>query len=185
MIRPVPPEAIARAIQGDRQAFRVIVENHQSFAYAVAYRMVGNRAEAEDIAQEAFIRLWKNISKYRTDVKLSTWLYKIVTNLCLDFLKSPHNRQREHHHGLEHAGDVQTITTPDSILAGKELRLEIEKATETLPPLQKAVFVLRDLESLSVAETCEILSLTADKVKSNLFHARKNIAERLFAYKKK
>lgn len=180
MIRPIPPEAIAHAIQGDRQAFRVIVENHQSFVYAVAYRMVGNRAEAEDITQEAFIRLWKNISKYRTDVKLSTWLYKIVTNLCLDYLKSPRNRQRRHHDKLEHAASVQSSVTPETILAGKEVMLAIEKATEALPPMQKAVFVLRDLESLSVAETCAILSLTPDKVKTNLFHARKRISERLY-----
>jgi RNA polymerase sigma-70 factor (ECF subfamily) len=179
MIKPVPPETVTRAVHGDRHAFRKIVETHQSFAYTVAYRMVGNKMEAEDITQEAFVRLWKNMSKYRRDIKLSTWLYKIVTNVCLDFLKSSRYRQNRLHNDLDTADSVRSSLTPDDVLHDKELREQIEKATKELSPMQKAVFVLRDLEALSVEETCEVLAISPENVKSNLFHARKNISERL------
>ena len=181
MIKPIPLETLTRAIRGDRRAFQEIVEHHQSFAYSVAYRLVGNSADAEDITQEAFIRLWRNMSKYRADIKLSTWLYKIVTNLCLDFLKSPRTRRRKLNHDLDDANHVDSGLSPDVILHGNELRTQIEKATAELSPMQKAVFVLRDLEALTVEETCDVLSINADHVKSNLFHARKKISQKLSA----
>jgi RNA polymerase sigma-70 factor, ECF subfamily len=179
MAKPISHETITRAIQGDRHAFRQIVESHQSFAYAVAYRMVNNRTEAEDITQEAFVRLWKNIKNYKREIKLSTWLYKIVTNLCLDYLKSPRFRQNRLHDDLEHADHVHSPLMPDAILHARELRDEIELATKDLAPLQKAVFVLRELEALTVEETCTVLSMSPDNVKSNLFHARRKISETL------
>ena len=181
MIKPIPLETLTRAIRGDRRAFQEVVEHHQSFAYSVAYRLVGNKADAEDITQEAFIRLWRNMSKYRADVKLSTWLYKIVTNLCLDLLKSPRTRRRKLNHDLDDANHVDSGLSPDVILHGNELRTQIEKATAELSPMQKAVFVLRDLEALTVEETCDVLSISADHVKSNLFHARKKISQKLSA----
>ena len=72
----------------DPKAFQKIVETHLDFAYAVAFRMTGIREEAEDIVQEAFIRLWKNMHKYRPEIKIGTWLYTIITRLCLDYFKS-------------------------------------------------------------------------------------------------
>lgn len=179
MMKPISLETLSRAIRGDRRAFREVVECHQSFAYAVAYRMVGNRADAEDITQEAFIRLWKNMSKYRPEIKLSTWLYKIVTNLSLDFLKSPRARGRKLNGNLDDANHIDTGLAPDVILQGKELHAQIEKAMEGLSPMQKAVFVLRDVEALTVEETCEVLSVSADHVKSNLFHARKKVSQKI------
>ena len=84
----VAPALIEKAQGGDQYAFRKIVEAHQGFAYAVAFKFVASRVEAEDITQEAFIKLWKNIAKYRPEIKLTTWLYKIIMNLSLDLLKS-------------------------------------------------------------------------------------------------
>ncbi|RAW00832.1 RNA polymerase sigma factor [Pseudochryseolinea flava] len=179
MIKPIPTEILKRAIEGDRRAFQKIVEGHLSFAYAVAYRMLGNRADAEDITQDAFFRLWKNIPKYKVEIKLSTWLYKIVTNLCLDFLKSTRYRERKFMHDVEAANSVQSSLTPEDIMNGEELQNQLLQASEVLSPLQKAVFILRDLEALTVEETCEILSIDADGVKSNLFHARKKISATL------
>jgi RNA polymerase sigma-70 factor, ECF subfamily len=179
MTKPIPPETITRAMQGDWHAFRQIVETHQSFAYAVAFRLVGNKMEAEDITQEAFIRLWKNIPNYKREIKLSTWLYKIIMNLCLDYLRSPRNRQTRLHDDLDRANAMCSTLSPEDALHDRELHLQIEKATETLSPIQKAIFVLRDLEALSVEETCLVLSTTPKNVKSNLFHARKKIFEKL------
>jgi RNA polymerase sigma-70 factor, ECF subfamily len=179
MSKPIPPHILSLAIQGNRQAFRQIVEAHQSFAYAVAFRIIGDKTEAQDITQEAFVRLWKHIATYKQEIKLSTWLYKIVTNLCLDFLKSARYQQYRLHDDLNHAGDFHSVVTPENVLHEKELRDEIERATNTLSPIQKAVFVLRDLEALAVDEVCEVLSMSPDNVKSNLYHARKKISETL------
>jgi RNA polymerase sigma-70 factor, ECF subfamily len=86
-------EIVEDARRGNAFAFRHLVEKHQAFVYRLAYRFVGTVGDAEDITQESFIRLWKNLNRYRADVKLTTWLYKIVTNLCMDYLKSSHNRR--------------------------------------------------------------------------------------------
>src|SRR6478609_472272 len=94
MPAPIAPDLIEKIKGGDHYAFQSVVETHQAFAYAVAFRFVGNHDEAEDITQEAFIKLWKNIGKYRPGIKLSTWLYKIVMNGCLDFLKSAKRKQQ-------------------------------------------------------------------------------------------
>lgn len=181
MTKSISPEILTRAIQGDGDAFRHVVEAHQGFAFAVAFRMVGSQADAEDITQESFIRLWKNLHTYKPNIKLSTWLYTIVTNLCLDFLKSARHRNHSIQRDLQHAKDVASFHQPDYDFHTKELRIEIERATEDLSPTQKAVFVLRDLQELSVDEVSDIMSLSPENIKSNLYHARKRIALKLNA----
>ena len=84
------PEIIRKAASGNRTAFRQLAERHQRFVYAVAVRVLNNQQDAEDATQETFIRLWKNLKHYKAEIKLTTWLYRIVTNICLDVLKSAH-----------------------------------------------------------------------------------------------
>src|SRR6478735_4013508 len=84
---------IESAQAGDMLAFRKLVEMHQRFAYSVAFRFTNNGPEAEDITQEVFIKLWRNIAKYKPGIKLTTWLYQIITNQCLDYLKSAGRRK--------------------------------------------------------------------------------------------
>jgi RNA polymerase sigma-70 factor, ECF subfamily len=172
---PAETEIISKAMNGDRQAFRWIVEHHQRFVYAVGYKILGNRVEAEDIAQETFVRLWKNLSKYRSDVKLTTWLYKIATNLCLDHLRSS-----------RHKILLRTVA-PDEAVTSQESSDQQVMATEfseavrifaaSLQPRQRAVFVLREVEGLSVKEVSDILSMSSDLIKSNLYHARMQITK--------
>lgn len=172
-------ELVEKAVAGDTQAFRVLVEKHQSFVYTLAYRIVHSAADAEDITQEAFIRLWKNLNKYRPEIKLTTWLYKIVTNQCLDFLKSGYKKRARRMDKLEHHTAAAGDGAADQSLLDEELRLAVEKMTSDLTPKQKAVFVLRDIEDLTTEEICEALSMSAGTVKSNLYYARKKIGEML------
>jgi RNA polymerase sigma-70 factor, ECF subfamily len=173
---------IQKAIEGDTFAFRQIVEQHQGFAYAVSYRMVSNEEDAEDIVQEAFIRLWNNLHKYKPEMKLSTWLYKIITNLCLDHLKSARVKQKKNHVAMSTELNMNSISGADDMVNANELHTVIQEAASSLTPAQKAVFVLRDLEQLTVEEVGEILSMSAGNIKSNLYYARQHVADVLKKY---
>ncbi|MEX2231619.1 MAG: RNA polymerase sigma factor [Cyclobacteriaceae bacterium] len=175
-------EIVEKALGGDMRAFRLLVERHQSLVYKLAYRFVGARGDAEDITQETFIRLWKNLNRYRPEIKLTTWLYKIVANLCLDFLKSKYNRQTKRSVELDDHRGMSSEWSADQSLLDKELRSAVEKLTRDFSPKQKAVFVLRDLEDLTMQEIAEILSMSAGKVKSNLYYARKKMGELIALY---
>lgn len=182
MPEPINPEIIQQAVRGSQQAFRVIVEANQGFVYAVAFRFVNDSQEAEDITQEVFVRLWKNLHTYKQEVKLTTWLYKIVTNRCLDLLKSRHGRQRKNQVDVDNTHFVQDRSTPEKEFQQQELSKIIHAAADELTTKQKAVFILRDLEGLSQEEVSEALSMSTGNVKSNLFYARKKMAEKLKAY---
>jgi RNA polymerase sigma-70 factor (ECF subfamily) len=178
----ISPEVIHEAMAGSTAAFRRLVEYYQGFAYSVAFRFVRDEEEAEDIVQEAFVRLWKNLSAYRAEIKLTTWLYRIVTNLCLDFLKSKRGQERRSRDDITKGYHAADRGTPEKEYERGELMRIVLDATEALTPKQKAVFILRDLEGLSVEEVTEILSMSAGNVKSNLFYARKSMGEKLKAY---
>lgn len=182
MPEPITPELIQQAVRGSQPAFRAIVEIHQGFVYAVAFRFVNDQHDAEDITQEVFVRLWKNLHTYKQEVKLTTWLYKIITNRCLDFLKSRHGRQRKNKVDIEGWHDLAYHSTPEKDFQQQELSNLIHQAAEELTPKQKAVFILRDLEGLSSEEVSEALSMSAGNVKSNLFHARQKMTEKLKIY---
>ena len=175
-------QLVKRALAGDTLAFRDLVERHQGFAYRLAYRFVGTVSDAEDITQEAFIRLWKSLHRYRAEIKLTTWLYKIVTNLCLDFLKSRHNRTTRRIIDLTAYKGWSAASAADQSMLNEELRMAVEKLTAVLSPKQKAVFVLRDLEEVGMEEIAKILSMAPGQVKSNLYYARRKVSEMITAY---
>lgn len=179
MPEPITSELIQQAVRGSQSAFRAIVEANQGFVYAVAFRFVNDSQEAEDITQEVFVRLWKNLKSYRHEVKLTTWMYKIVTNRCLDFLKSRHARERKNKVDIEKSYFVSDHSTPEKEFQRQELSGIIHAAADELTPKQKAVFILRDLEGLTSDEVSEALSMSAGNVKSNLFYARQKMAEKL------
>ena len=175
----VSPDLIEQAKGGDHHAFRKIVEAHQGFAYAVAYRFVGNRNEAEDITQEAFIKLWKNIGKYRPEIKLTTWLYKIIMNLCLDFLKSA---QRKHQLRTEDVKSNHLIidrSSQEQKQDDVEMLGVIVELAKQLTPKQQSVFILCDLEGLESVEVSEVTGMDQGQIKSNLYYARIKIREGL------
>lgn len=166
---------IARAQAGDRQAFRSVVEHYQRFLYAVAYRYLGRADEAEDAVQETFVKLWKHFSRYRPEVPLSTWLYRILVNHCLDVGKSTAGRAQRNRQELSAALQIAAVDAME--WEHRETMDLIMEAASHLPDKQKWVFVLRDLQGLEVSEVCAILDCAEDQVKSNLYHARKKISK--------
>ena len=178
------PEAIERAKAGDQQAFRFLVESFQGFVYSIAFRFTSDEAEAEDLTQEAFIRLWKNLDRYNPEYKLRTWLGKIITNLSLDFLKSSRKKSERERISMDEHLPVADHKHHENELNARELQGILRKLADQLNPKQKAAFVLRDLEMMDVSEVCELLGETAANLKSNLYYARKNIRENLLLYYK-
>lgn len=168
-------ETINRALAGDQQAFRILVETYQGFVYSVAYRMVRHPAEAEDLTQEAFVRMWKNLHRYDPTYSLKAWLGKMVINLTLDLLKSSNRKRTMKQSELAAFENTSNHQTPEHELQASELNDIILATSAQLPPSQQAVFVLRDLEQLDVAEVCESLNMQASQVKSNLYYARLHI----------
>ncbi len=167
-------QLVKEAINGDVQAFRYLVERTQDMVYKVAFRFMRNQHDAEDATQEVYIRLWKNLRGFNHQSKLTTWLYRITANYCLDRLKSAQRKTQSS--GL-------TIDLADrNSLPGEEMEHRerwdlLHEAASRLTPKQQAAFLLRDMEGLSVEETCKILDLSDGQLKSNLYHARKNMQQ--------
>ncbi len=176
----VQPELLERCLEGDKQAFRQLVASCQQYAFALAFRIVWDEDEARDIVQEAFIRVWKNLPSYDPAVRFTTWLYRIVVNLSYDAARKWSRRQGRSL-PLE-AADMQGadgMPGEETTLINRDLAAKIRAFSEDLPPVQRMVFVLRDLQDLSISETAETLSMSPAAVKTNLCYARRSIRKRM------
>ena len=174
-------ELIERSRKNDTRAFRQLVEAHQGMIYSVAFRMLCDENEAKDVVQDTFIKLWMNLSQFNADKKLSTWLYSIATNLCLDQLKSS-RRKHSLNIPVDELLDYCNGNDFEEDFLGKETARVILTLTNELTPKQKLVFTLRYLEEMEVTEIVEITGLSAGKIKSNLYLARQTIVKKLENY---
>ena len=180
------PEAdiIDQCKNRDEKSFRILVERFQSYAFNLAFRLVLNEDDAKDVVQESFIRIWKHIHHYDQKVSFTTWLYKIVVNLCYDSLKS----SRRRNHMKISLADNQALSITNDQVSGnagnKDLIRKIRQLSKNLTIKQRMVFVLRDLLELPVKEVSRILGLTEGAVKTNLYLARMNIREKILVSEK-
>lgn len=182
MLKPVPEEVLIQSVKGDQRAFQKLVETYQDQAYALAMRFLRDANEAQDVVQESFIRVWKHLRSFDTERNFGAWLYKIVTNCCLDRLKALHRwrrifrffeRDEYHSEQLLNPGD------PEKEIHNRDLVHMIQELVPTLPRKQSTVFTLRDLQNLSVDEVAEVTGLSPGSVKSNLYYARRTIRQKL------
>ncbi len=177
----IAQELIVRCVEGDGSAFEELVLQHQSYAFALAFRLLCDEDDANDIVQEAFIRVWKHIDHFDTGKKFTTWLYSIVTHLALDRLRALKRRQRVI---VPQVNDVRVEDISDGkdtfqVQSNQELASMVRDLTEELPVKQRIVFTLRDLQDLPVEEVAEIAHMSIGSVKTNLHYARRKIRERL------
>jgi RNA polymerase sigma-70 factor, ECF subfamily len=173
---------INQSAKGDTIAFRRLVEASQNFALSIAFKFLNNINDAEDIVQEAFIKVWKNIHRYDYDFRFKTWLGKIVTNLCLDVLKSSYIKKQ-----INTVDFASIPITSDANESGnqfefQELKEIIHRLAASLTEKQRAVFILRDLQQLEPDEVCSMLSISPGNLKSNLYYARVKIKNQLEQY---
>ncbi|MBI3123885.1 MAG: RNA polymerase sigma factor [Ignavibacteriales bacterium] len=172
---------IKNAVEGDLSAFEAILKNHQYYAYTVAFRVLTNDDDAKDVVQESFVRIWKHLGSYNKKVKFTTWMYKIVINLCYDKLRA-RKMENERRETIDD-GFVSGLDNPEKQLTNKEQAEIIKHVSNGLPEKQRMVFVLRDLEELTTDEVSQIMDISAESVKTNLSFARKTIRTKLIKWR--
>jgi RNA polymerase sigma-70 factor, ECF subfamily len=165
--------------KGDKQAFKALMLNYSDYVFALAFRILSNDEDARDIVQETFIRVWKNLDRYNAEVKITTWIYKITTNLCLDKLKSHKRKPLNFDHEIEKTAYLLCSENLNDHLDNKQIAELINQMTENLTPKQKIVFVLKDIEGLESEEVEKITGMDNGQIKSNLYYARQQIKNRL------
>jgi RNA polymerase sigma-70 factor (ECF subfamily) len=165
---PTDHDLMARAAKGDERAFRTLAERHAGSALRLARRILGNEAAAEDIVQDAFLRVWVNAPRWRPDAAFRTWLYRIVVNLCLNA------KRRVRDLPLDAAGQVaDPASGADEQLRLRERDDRLAAAILGLPERQRAAVVLTYQEGLSNADVAEVLDTSVSSVETLLVRARR------------
>lgn len=178
---PDDAQLVARSLKQDQEAFGQLIDRHASSIVNLAYRMVGNRAEAEDLAQETFFSAFKSLATFRADAKFSTWLYRIATNKCKDWLRVKRPGGQLHDVDVDEALDTHVAEdrTPERLLSQQQVALELEQAIQRLPPLYREAFVLKHVEGLSYEEMQAILGVNGDTLKMRVYKGRLQLSREL------
>ncbi|MCF6093868.1 RNA polymerase sigma factor SigW [Microaerobacter geothermalis] len=173
------------AKKGDRQAFAELVDIYKDKVYHLAYRMLGNTQEAEDIGQETFLRVYSNLARYDEGYKFSTWIYRIATNLCIDRLRKRRqvyslDAEVEGTDGLDMYSQISDQRKgPEEEILTSELQGVIQDAIHQLPPKYKNVIILRYVNDLSIQEISEILDIPVPTVKTRIHRGREALRKKL------
>jgi RNA polymerase sigma-70 factor (ECF subfamily) len=175
--KPDLPELVRESLDGDVSAFRSLMDSQKQYAYAVAFRLLHDEENSKDVVQEAFIRVWNNLGKYRKEIKFTTWLYKIVVNLCYDKIKmnSRQNNIFGYTENLYGNNDVADNRDVHSETEKSDLCDHVISESKNLPPKEYLVFHLRDILDFSIEEIAEITRISIGSVKTNLCYARRRI----------
>jgi len=184
-MRDEETEVIKRALSGDQEAYSRILRSYRDAVFGLVYRMIRDREEANDITQETFIRAFKSLRYYRPKYALSTWLFRIATNRCIDHLRKRKIRTVSLDQGMEtKTGELRreipdTSTRPDEIFFQKRRMISIERAIDSLPLKYREVILLKHKEDRSYEEIAQILNLPLGTVKVRIFRARELLKKKL------
>ncbi len=178
---------IKRTAHGDLSAFEELVKKHQNSVINFIYRYIGDKIEAEDLSQEVFLKVFKFAKQYKPEAKFTTWLYRIITNLCLNYL-----RKKKHISfisldtpvfvdGEKFTKQVSlpNFLNPDAVFERQEKESTIRKAIDSLPKSQRIAVLLQRFEGLSYKEISGIMKCSVSSVESLLFRAKQTLKERL------
>ena len=182
MTREQEAAIIKQVLEGDVNAFEGLVKEYEKNVYNLARRMTGDPEDAADMAQDAFIKAYNSLGSFRGDSKFSVWLYRIVSNLCLDFLRSRKRRPTvslsvENDEGEDMEFDIADESqSPETLLEQKLTREAVRRGLDSLPPEQRQILLLREIQGLSYEEIAQVLELETGTVKSRIFRARKRLS---------
>jgi len=178
-------EWVKQALQGDQAAFSKLVSAYSGRIFAVALRILGDRGEAEDMTQDIFVVIFKSLNQFRGDSKLSTWIYRVAKNRCLNrlqFLKRRHvGMHKDIHDPIVENRAFVSAKTPDALkrLETQDLSTLLEAHLRLLPDDQRILIVLRDLQSQSYDDIAKIMELPLGTVKSKIHRARSALSKSL------
>ncbi len=180
------------AVADKRRLFDSLVTEYERKIYNVAYRMLGDAETAADVTQETFINAYRHFEQFRGDSSISTWLYRIASNLCKNKLKQRKRRQQFETHSLDETFETEDdyLTTqvadssqaPETIIRRKELGRQIAENLLKLKPEFREMVILRDLQHLTYEQICEVTGLSLPAVKSRLLRARRELQKLLLPY---
>ncbi len=163
---------------GDPDAFEVLVRRKTSKVYSLCYRIIGNSEDAKDISQLVFIKLWENLEKYDPQYAFDTWLYRMVTNVAIDFMRNKQSRENAVNSNLRL---VKTSSDAEqgTIVQRKEVESVFNSVAQVLSPKQKTIFVMNQMDDLSSSEIAKVLGCRESTVRNHLFNARKLMQQQL------
>jgi RNA polymerase sigma-70 factor (ECF subfamily) len=178
---------VTRALGGDQDAFRALVERHGRRLFRLAYRMTGNEHDAEDVVQEAFLRAYRRLDRFESRANFGTWLYRIGVNCSLDMMRKrkTESSQRVHASGDDpEASDpldnvASTDPAPDRMMLSAEVKEKVQEAMKALSPVERTAFVLRHFEGHSIEEIGKSLGLGAGATKNSVFRAVQKLRRQL------
>ncbi|MBM3469622.1 MAG: sigma-70 family RNA polymerase sigma factor [Armatimonadetes bacterium] len=171
---PDERDLIHRSRAGEIEAFDLLVRLHQDRVYNLAYRITGNREDASDAAQDAFVRAYQALPRYREDAAFSTWLYRIATNAALDLV-----RRRPAHPAVELSAEFRAIDDPEAAANRREVTRRVHAALGRLPVEYRTAVVLRDLQGLAYDEIARVLQVPLGTVRSRLARGREAMRAQL------
>jgi RNA polymerase sigma-70 factor (ECF subfamily) len=173
---------VQRARDGEYAAFEALFERHRTLVYRFAYQMTGKRDDAEDMVQEAFVRAYQHLARYRDEAKFTTWLLRIVTNLCTDQARMSNRRNALEQQEAAGALDWMTLGSHDDPvenLEGDRRKLALRKALAALPLHHRTMIVLRDLEERDYPDIAAIVGCTVGGAKLRVLRARRALRDRI------
>ncbi|WP_283635826.1 RNA polymerase sigma factor [Aquaticitalea lipolytica] len=172
---------INQIIAGDSNAFSVLVDRYKDLVFTLSLKMLKNREEAEEVAQDTFIKVFKSLSKFKGDSKFSTWIYKVTYNSCLDRLKK--NKKEQLKVAIDEYTEHQVKTIDNALenMVEEERQQAIKACLELLPPDDSFLLTLYYFEEQSLDEIAKVVGLTANNVKVKLFRSRKKLTSILKA----
>ena len=171
---------LARARQGDSDAFRALVEQHSRSVFRLAFRMTGNEQDAEDVVQESFLRAYRQLGRFESRANFGTWLYRIVSNCSVDLMRSKQARHDQvRGDSLDQEGAVEPPAAdaagPERMAQSAEIDRRVQTALDELSPLERAAFTLRHYEGRSIDEISATLGLGTSAAKHSVFRAVKKL----------
>jgi len=184
--REIDRQLVARAQQGDKQAFNLLVEKYQRKLSRLLSRFIRDQAEVEDVTQEAFIKAYRALPAFRGDSAFYTWLYRIGINTAKNYLMAMGRRaptstevEAEDAEGFEEGEQLRDINTPESVLLSNEIAETVNSTIEQLPEELRQAIQMREIEGLSYEEIAQAMNCPIGTVRSRIFRAREAIAEKL------
>nr|WP_321233621.1 sigma-70 family RNA polymerase sigma factor [uncultured Psychroserpens sp.] len=167
---------INQIIDGDTNAFSVLVDTYKDLVFTLALRMMKNREEAEEVAQDTFIKTYKSLNKFKGDSKFSTWIYRVAYNTCLDRIKKNKKYLNDVEINEFTAHEVKTIDNALDQIEAREKEEAIQRCIESLPSEDSFLLTLYYFDDLSLDEISKIVGITANSIKVKLFRCRKKLA---------